>query len=395
MSSASSSSHQPHPRKELNYMNTEYVKDRNSFATTGRKANGSSGSSAKFNQKNSGATRESGGAAKGRRGGANNNNGGGGATVNGASDTDNGVNRKSHSPSSKRKYFVSGNSGSGSGDNGMRYARQIGSSSPFTSKSIPLQMSWRPDANNQRMVKRQIAYQNIKHKTNRSIDDDADNDDDNDENDENDDNDNDNGKSYDKDNVEVHNSFGGADALNRHNVGHRMNVAGNDGRSADPKLSHASVVANNVAGRELNDKLQTSINRLDGELDNDDDTATTMVNRKKSHGNTINYGWPRVAYLQQQHHQHRLGDNMRAHGNGHDNNGVVDTFDGQPSSVMELECVAGYDGGLPQYFVLEAYDSRTKKLRLNVSSAFSDVPLFRIDLAGRSNDNPWFLPYAV
>lgn len=53
----------------------------------------------------------------------------------------------------------------------------------------------------------------------------------------------------------------------------------------------------------------------------------------------------------------------------------------QPT-LMELECIAGYDGGLPQYFFLEAYDSRTKKLRLNITSALNDVPLFRIDLAG-------------
>lgn len=51
-------------------------------------------------------------------------------------------------------------------------------------------------------------------------------------------------------------------------------------------------------------------------------------------------------------------------------------------SAMELECVAGYDGGLPQFFVLEAYDSRTRKLRLNITSAFPDLPLFRIDMDG-------------
>lgn len=59
----------------------------------------------------------------------------------------------------------------------------------------------------------------------------------------------------------------------------------------------------------------------------------------------------------------------------------VSAFETTPTT-MELECVAGYDGGLPQFFILEAYDSRTKKLRLNVSSAFVDIPLFRIDLAG-------------
>lgn len=51
-------------------------------------------------------------------------------------------------------------------------------------------------------------------------------------------------------------------------------------------------------------------------------------------------------------------------------------------TAMELECVAGYDGGLPQYFVLEAYDSRTRKLRLNITSAFPDLPVFRIDMEG-------------
>lgn len=56
----------------------------------------------------------------------------------------------------------------------------------------------------------------------------------------------------------------------------------------------------------------------------------------------------------------------------------------QPT-LMELECIAGYDGGLPQYFFLEAYDSRTRKLRLNITSALNDVPLFRIDLAGMSS----------
>lgn len=76
---------------------------------------------------------------------------------------------------------------------------------------------------------------------------------------------------------------------------------------------------------------------------------------------------------------------MLVNNNNHlnNNNAIVDTFDAPPTA-MELECVAGYDGGLPQYFLLEAYDSRTKKLRLNISSAFSDVPLFRIDLTGLS-----------
>lgn len=63
-------------------------------------------------------------------------------------------------------------------------------------------------------------------------------------------------------------------------------------------------------------------------------------------------------------------------------NGVHTEIVEQPT-LIELECIAGYDGGLPQYFFLEAYDSRTKKLRLNITSALNDIPLFRIDLAGK------------
>lgn len=63
-------------------------------------------------------------------------------------------------------------------------------------------------------------------------------------------------------------------------------------------------------------------------------------------------------------------------------NANVDQFDA-PSSIILLECLAGYDGGLPQIFILEAYDSRTKKLRLNITSIYSDSPVFRIDLAGK------------
>ncbi|EEB09919.1 sidestep protein, putative [Pediculus humanus corporis] len=46
--------------------------------------------------------------------------------------------------------------------------------------------------------------------------------------------------------------------------------------------------------------------------------------------------------------------------------------------VLEVECIPGYDGGMTQHFVLEAYESRTMRLRLNLSS---DVPTFRIDLS--------------
>lgn len=80
------------------------------------------------------------------------------------------------------------------------------------------------------------------------------------------------------------------------------------------------------------------------------------------------------------------------HSNVHNNGADSPPFDSviaQPSSaaaastVIELKCLAGYDGGLPQVFILEAYDSRTRHLRLNLTSVDSVNPTFRIDLAGK------------
>ncbi|XP_021712554.1 uncharacterized protein LOC110681093 [Aedes aegypti] len=68
-------------------------------------------------------------------------------------------------------------------------------------------------------------------------------------------------------------------------------------------------------------------------------------------------------------------------GSVHPFNHYMESVESSAPTTMELECVAGYDGGLPQHFFLEAYDSRTRKLRLNITSALSDVPLFRIDLS--------------
>ncbi|XP_070851911.1 uncharacterized protein side-III isoform X2 [Drosophila suzukii] len=73
-------------------------------------------------------------------------------------------------------------------------------------------------------------------------------------------------------------------------------------------------------------------------------------------------------------------------GSGHDGfagGGTInfDNYDNIIYSTMELECMPGYDGGLQQQFFLEAYDSKTKKLRLNMSSTYVDVPVFRIDLS--------------
>ncbi|CAD7090616.1 unnamed protein product, partial [Hermetia illucens] len=80
---------------------------------------------------------------------------------------------------------------------------------------------------------------------------------------------------------------------------------------------------------------------------------------------------PNYAYLKME---------TTSNGAGGGSNQVVENYENIVYSAIELECVAGYDGGLPQYFVLEAYDSRSKKLRLNMTSTYPDIPLFRIDL---------------
>lgn len=48
--------------------------------------------------------------------------------------------------------------------------------------------------------------------------------------------------------------------------------------------------------------------------------------------------------------------------------------------TLEVECRAGYDGGLPQRFILEAYDPYTMRMRLNLSSSNTEYPLFRLEL---------------
>lgn len=81
-------------------------------------------------------------------------------------------------------------------------------------------------------------------------------------------------------------------------------------------------------------------------------------------------------------------DNL--YNNINENFNHLENYDNIVYSTMELECLAGYDGGLPQQFYLEAYDSKTKKLRLNITSIFNDVPLFRIDLAGNAGNTMIF-----
>lgn len=61
-------------------------------------------------------------------------------------------------------------------------------------------------------------------------------------------------------------------------------------------------------------------------------------------------------------------------------NCTLRTVNNQTSETVEIECRAGYDGGLPQHFVLEAYDALTMRLRMNWSIADTETPQFRLDL---------------
>ncbi|KAK5647891.1 hypothetical protein RI129_002783 [Pyrocoelia pectoralis] len=62
-------------------------------------------------------------------------------------------------------------------------------------------------------------------------------------------------------------------------------------------------------------------------------------------------------------------------------NCTLRTATNHSADALEVECRAGYDGGLPQRFVLEAYDSYTMRLRFNVSSSNTEMPFFRFELS--------------
>lgn len=47
----------------------------------------------------------------------------------------------------------------------------------------------------------------------------------------------------------------------------------------------------------------------------------------------------------------------------------------QTTESLEVECVEGFDGGQPQYFLLEVYDQQSSILQANVSAKF---PLFTV-----------------
>ncbi|ETN61505.1 hypothetical protein AND_006833 [Anopheles darlingi] len=110
--------------------------------------------------------------------------------------------------------------------------------------------------------------------------------------------------------------------------------------------------------------------------------SSTSAFGGSSGGHSASYSGNHHHQQQQQQHHHFIDQSPMGGGNGGNGgatSGAASAADSMPT-MMELECVAGYDGGLPQHFFLEAYDSRTRKLRLNITSALNDVPLFRIDL---------------
>lgn len=53
---------------------------------------------------------------------------------------------------------------------------------------------------------------------------------------------------------------------------------------------------------------------------------------------------------------------------GNDSSWIDDATKEETSEYLEVRCVAGYDGGLPQLVVLEALDSITGRIRFNVTA---------------------------
>lgn len=55
----------------------------------------------------------------------------------------------------------------------------------------------------------------------------------------------------------------------------------------------------------------------------------------------------------------------------------IKSLQNSSSELMVVECIAGYDGGLPQSFHLEALESGSQRLHVNISR--SQSPIFRIE----------------
>jgi hypothetical protein len=60
---------------------------------------------------------------------------------------------------------------------------------------------------------------------------------------------------------------------------------------------------------------------------------------------------------------------------GHPDTPFNCTLLNQTTESLEVDCVEGFDGGQPQYFLLEVFDMQTGMLQANISSKF---PLFSV-----------------
>lgn len=55
------------------------------------------------------------------------------------------------------------------------------------------------------------------------------------------------------------------------------------------------------------------------------------------------------------------------------------TIINQTSDSLDVQCVEGFDGGQPQYFLLEVYDHQTGVLQANVSAKFATFNVSELD----------------
>ncbi|XP_074104616.1 sidestep III isoform X1 [Cotesia typhae] len=78
------------------------------------------------------------------------------------------------------------------------------------------------------------------------------------------------------------------------------------------------------------------------------------------------------------------------------NNCTLKALLNQTLESLDVECAAGYDGGLRQDFRLEAYEAQTNLLRVNISSISPEAPVFRIPVADLLPANHFYLMvYAI
>lgn len=372
------SQQQPNSMHELNYMNAEYVKDRGVYVSPASSSGSSSNNkkvtlltTTKFNQKTSTSnvgTFAHDPNAKNRRNTKNSNPDNNKKMRKDKNVDGDGMGR---SRSSRSNRFTGDNSDSNGHSNNKRKISSV-SYSPTTKSNLSY-LSWKADK--QRISKRQTAHQNTKHSINNK-------------------NYGIRGRDGHKTNVDDNN-------VNAMNMNSAMKIKTTDGHivhehviesvAAVPSSSSSIIlpktesvdVIEPVAMNVHKNKSNNNIGISKQHSNNNNNFKALMNDRDitNNNDNAIN-SLPSVAYLQAATAESKSVENVNNLNNNNNNNNVfVDAYEPAPTA-MELECVAGYDGGLPQYFVLEAYDSRTKQLRLNITSAFGELPLFRIDLAG-------------